>query len=135
MTHLHFTNFLKNWLSYSLKRQLPWFDEFFENNLINFNTHFLFSNLHRNLNRKNLKMQCFFISAEIGTFNCNSTNFLENLWNEVVPFVETLDQSTKGFFIFALLTKKHTFGSRKRILQWIVMLHRHIRNIQKKIYQ
>ena len=46
-------------------------------------------------------MQSFFASAEISTLNCKvSTNFQENLWNEGVSFVETLDQSTKGFFMF-----------------------------------
>ena len=48
-------------------------------------------------------MQRFlFVSAEIGTLNCNSTNFQEKSWNEGVSFVETLDQSTKGFFMFGV---------------------------------
>ena len=44
----------------------------------------------------------FFVSAEIGTLNRNSTNFQEISWNEGVSFVETLDQSTEGFFMFVL---------------------------------
>ena len=49
-------------------------------------------------------------SAEVCTLNCNSTNFQENLWNDGVSFVETLDQSTTGFLMFALRSTHWTGG-------------------------
>ena len=41
-------------------------------------------------------------SAKIRTLNCHSTNFQEKSWNEGVSFVETLNQSNKGFFMFGM---------------------------------
>ena len=96
MTHLHFTNFLENWLSDSLKQNnqvnaLIWWIWFSWRNQTT-NSEFFFTKVRQ-------------IKALIRLFcwNCNSTKFQENLWNEGVSFVETLDQSTKGFFMFAMI--------------------------------
>ena len=86
MTRLHFTNFLENWLSYNFKC------------VILLKILVLYHNFSKNLTNQGVDwLFCWNRHFKLKIYQF----FKENSWNGVVSFVKTLDQSTKGFFIFS----------------------------------